>query len=137
MDESSNTQNRKSRRSNLLMAATIETSEGSIGVTLRNLSSEGALVEGDGMTGPGSQVVFRKNELCVSGRIAWVNDRRAGIAFDAKLRPETVLRHIPVPRLRIEPRVKRPPLSSHTLSPEEQRWCETLVWGRPISTIER
>jgi len=137
MDESSKTQNRRSRRSNVLMAATIETTAGLVGVTLRNLSAEGALVEGDGIAEPGAQVVFRKNDLCVSGRIAWVNERRAGIAFDAKLQPETVLRHVPAPKSRIETSFKRPGFTSHTLTPEEQRWCETLIWTAPAPSIVR
>ena len=136
MDQSSVTQNRRSRRSNVLMAATVETADGLVGVTLRNLSAEGALVEGDGITHPGSQVVFRKNELCVSGRIAWVSDRRAGISFDARLQPETVLRHIPSPRHRVEPSFKRPRLSSRTLSAEERRWCESVLGNGPLPSVE-
>ena len=137
MDESSTAQNRRSRRSQLLMAATVETESGSVDVTLRNLSAEGALVEGDGISKPGSQVVFRKNELSASGRVAWVNQRRAGIAFDAKLKPETVLRHVPAPRSRVDPVFKRPRLASHVLSAEERHWCETLIWGPPVPSVER
>ena len=136
MDESSIAQNRRSRRSNLLMAATVETASGMVGVTLRNLSAEGALVEGDGISEPGSQVIFRKNELCVSGLVAWVNERRAGIAFDAKLQPETVLRHIPSPRSRIAPSFKRPGLSGQVLSADERRWCETFIWDRPLPSVD-
>ena len=44
MDQSSNTQNRKVRRSNVLMAASLELSGTSLPVKLRNLSAEGALV---------------------------------------------------------------------------------------------
>lgn len=136
MDESSATQNRRSRRSNVLMAASIEAVAGAVGVTLRNLSAEGALVEGDDIPDAGSQVVFRKNDLAVSGRVAWVSERRAGIAFDAKLQPETVLRHIPEPKHRIEPDFKRPGLTKHFMSPQERRWCETFVWDRPLPSLE-
>lgn len=137
MDEGSLSQNRRSRRSNVLMAACLETASGSANVTLRNLSAEGALVEGDRIPAPGEQLVFRKNELAVSGKVAWVTERRAGIAFDAKLRPETVLRHIPAPKHRIEPSFKRPGLTSGVLSPEERRWCETFIWDRPLPSMER
>ena len=137
MDESSKTQNRRSRRSNVLMAATVEMASGLVGVTLRNLSAEGALVEGDGLDEPGAQVVFRKNDLCVSGRIAWIHERRAGIAFDAKLQPETVLRHVPSPRHRVATSFKRPGFTTHALTPEERRWCETLVWNGPSPSAVR
>ena len=130
MDESSITQNRRSRRSNLLMAAALETAAGPVDVTLRNLSAEGALVEGDNIPETGEPVVFRKKDLVISGQIAWVNERRAGIAFDAKLEPETVLRYVPSPRNRVEQQFKRPRLSGAPLSPSEQRWCESYIWDR-------
>jgi len=136
MDESSLTQNRRSRRSNVLMAADIETSTGLKHVTLRNLSADGALVEGDAIPEAGSPVVFRKKDLVISGQVAWVNERRAGIAFDAKLDPETVLRHVPSPRSRIEQHFKRPGFS-HALTEQERRWCETFIWDRPLPSLER
>jgi hypothetical protein len=136
MDESSNTQNRRSRRSNVLMAATIEAASGLANVTLRNLSAEGALIEGEGIPEAQSPVIFRRNDLTVSGRIAWVSDRRAGIEFDMELDPETALRHIPLPRLRPELNFKRPGLSPIALSPEERRWCETFIWDRPLPSVE-
>jgi hypothetical protein len=136
MNEASLSQNRRSRRSNVLMAACLETASGSAKVTLRNLSADGALVEGDFIPEPGEILIFRKNELAVSGRVAWASDRRAGIAFDAKLKPETVLRHIPAPKHRFEPSFKRPGLTTAALSPEERRWCETFIWDRPLPSMQ-
>lgn len=136
MDESSTTQNRRSRRSNVLMAASIETASGTVPVTLRNLSAEGALVEGQGVPIEGYSIVFRKKDLVISGRIAWVNENRAGIAFDAKLEPETVLRHVPAPRNRVKQEFKRPGFS-HSLTDQERRWCQTFIWDRPLPSLER
>ena len=135
MDESSQTQNRRSRRSNVLMAAAIETENGLANVTLRNLSADGALIEGDGIPPAASPVVFRKKDLVISGHIAWVNERRAGISFDAKLEPETVLRHVPAPQHRIEQQFKRPGLTSSHLSVEERWWCETFIWDGPLPSV--
>ena len=135
MYESSQTQNRRSRRSNVLMAAAIETENGLANVTLRNLSADGALIEGNGIPAAESPVVFRKKDLVISGRIAWVNERRAGIAFDAKLEPETVLRHIPAPQHRIEQQFKRPGLTTSYLTAEERHWCETFIWDGPLPTL--
>lgn len=135
MDESSVTQNRRSRRSNVLMAAAIETATGPAKVTLRNLSAEGALIDGDDIPPAGEAIVFRKKDLVISGRIAWVNARRAGIAFDAKLDPETVLRHVPLPRHRIERQHKRPGFAPIALTEQEQRWCETFIWDGPLPSL--
>ena len=131
MDESSISQNRRSRRSNVLMAAALETATGLANVTLRNLSADGALIEGDGLPEQGYAVIFRKKDLVISGRIAWVNGRRAGIAFDMKLDPETVLRHVPAPKHRIDRQFKRPGFST-SLTEQERRWCETVLWGAPL-----
>lgn len=136
MDESSNTQNRRSRRSNVLMAASIETAAGTVPVTLRNLSAEGALIEGQGALIEGYPVIFRKKDLVISGHIAWVNENRAGIAFDAKLEPDTVLRHVPAPRHRIEPSFRRPGLS-HSLTEQERRWCQSFIWDRALPSPQR
>ncbi len=85
MDESGITQNRRSRRSNLLMQATLETAGRALCVTLRNLSSDGARVEGDQLPIEGTDLLFRKGELAVAGRIIWSRGRQAGIQFERKL----------------------------------------------------
>lgn len=110
MDESSSTQNRKSRRSNVLMSASLELSGTSLTVKLRNLSADGALVEGDKLPVEGASILFRKGDLSMPGNVAWVNGRQAGVSFAQKLNPEQLLRHVPVPRPRVAPSFRRPGL---------------------------
>lgn len=110
MTASSASQNRRSPRSNLWMAAVLEHPGGSAAVILRNLSAQGALVEGDQALTVGDEVVFRKNDLAVAGRIAWIDGRRAGIAFAMSLDPDTVRRQVPVPRPIVPLVHKRPGL---------------------------
>ena len=69
MDQSSSSQNRKNRRSNVLMSASLELSGTSVPVKLRNLSAEGALVESDRLPVEGSSVLFRKGDLSMPGRV--------------------------------------------------------------------
>ena len=128
MDESSITQNRRSRRSNVLLAASIEVSGVVLPVKLRNLSTEGALIEGDRLPVEGSQVVFRRNELSIGSRIAWVHGRQAGIAFRRPIHAEDVLRNIPKPRDRVPVQFRRPGLACRELTPEEQRLAESWAW---------
>ena len=123
MDESSNTQNRKTRRSNVLMSASLELSGTSLPVKLRNLSADGALVEGDKLPVDGASIVFRKGDLSVPGKVAWAKTRHAGISFSRKLDPEQVLRHVPAPRPRVKPDFRRPGLKSE-LTEEERRYGE-------------
>ena len=132
MDESSNTQNRKTRRSNVLMAASLELSGTSLPVKLRNLSAEGALVEGDKLPVEGASILFRKGELSVPGKVAWAKTRHAGISFERKLQPEQVLRHVPTPRARVKPDFRRPGLKS-AAGEEERRYGEQWL-GRLFPT---
>lgn len=132
MDESGITQNRRARRSHVLMAASIEAGGVIVEVKLRNLSPEGALVEAAQLPTVGSAVVFRKKELNLAGRVAWINTGRAGIAFDTRLDPEAVMRH--VPRSKPQPKLdfRRPRITTSTLSPGERQLAKDWIWGDPL-----
>lgn len=121
MYEAGNCQNRRQRRSNVLMAAALELSGASIPVKLRNLSADGALVEGERLPVEGAEVIFRRNELAMPARVVWVREERAGISFRDELPPETVLRHVPTPRPRVMPEFRRPGFNQRPLSVGERR----------------
>jgi len=110
------------------MTATLELSGTALTVKLRNLSAEGALIEGDDLPVEGSKVVFKRLELSVSGRIAWVSESRAGVTFDKKLKPEAMLHHIPTPKPRVKPDFRRPGLGARKLSAGERQIGEDWVW---------
>jgi len=131
MDESGNTQNRRSRRSHLLMAATLEVSGRAVSVKLRNLSSEGAQVEGDQLPVEGTELLFRKGELAVPGRIIWTKGKHAGIRFAHELETQAVLNHIAAPRPRIEPGFRRPGLASRELTAQERKLGEAWISPTP------
>ena len=130
MDQSNNPQNRKTRRSNVLMSASLELSGTSLPVKLRNLSAEGALVEGDKLPVEGASILFRKGDLSVQGRVAWAKTRHAGVEFARRLEPDQLLRHVPAPRPRVAPDFRRPGLKSH-LSEDERRYGEQWLWQLP------
>jgi hypothetical protein len=132
MDESSPTQNRKSRRSNVLMSASLELSGASLPVKLRNLSADGARVEGDKLPVEGASVLFRKGDLSMPGTVAWVKGRQAGVSFAQKLNPDQLMRHVPVPRPRVAPSHRRPGLKRFTDS--DTGFGETWHWRFPSAT---
>ena len=132
MDQSNAPQNRKNRRSNVLMSASLELSGTSLPVKLRNLSAEGALVEGDKLPVEGSSVLFRKGDLSMPGQVAWVKGRQAGINFAQQLNPEQLLRHVPAPRPRVAPAFRRPGL--RTATDEEQGYGSAWHWRFPGAT---
>ena len=135
MDESSTTQNRRSRRSQLLMAATLEISGRALGVKLRNLSADGARVEGDQLPIEGTDLMFRKGELAVAGRVIWSKGRQAGISFAHKLDPVQVLNHIPAPRPRMKQDFRRPGLGARELTPSEKHLGERWIQVVPIPPV--
>jgi hypothetical protein len=128
MDESSTSQNRRARRSNVLLAASIELSGAVIPVKLRNLSTEGALIEGDSLPVEGSEVLFRRNDLSVNSRVAWVHEKQAGVAFNRPIPQEDVLRNIPTPRHRRPLDFRRPGFTAREMSPQERRLAESWAW---------
>jgi len=132
MDSSSLCHNRRSHRSKVLLAATLEEFGASRPVKLRNLSAEGALVEGAELPPEGTEVTFRRNELSCPGRVVWVNCNHAGIAFDTKLDPEQVLRHVPMPRPKVQPKLRRPGLKNEDMTLEERILAESWVWSPSV-----
>ncbi len=137
MNEIKLSQNRRARRSHVLMAASIEAGAVTLAVKLRNLSADGALVEGGQLPAIGSTVVFRKNELNLPGRVAWVSGGRAGIAFDAKLDPDSVLRHIPATKTPPKLDFRRPRIGAGELTSGERQIAKDWIWGDPIQNISK
>jgi hypothetical protein len=129
MDESNSPSQRQSRRSNVLLAAALEMSGASIPVKLRNLSEQGALIQADRPPVEGSEVLFRRNDLTVAGRVAWVDGQYAGVAFAYPLQPQEVLRNIPQPKPRVQPDHRRPGLNPRAMTPEEQRLLSSWAGG--------
>jgi hypothetical protein len=129
MDESSAAQNRRSRRSPVLLAASVEVDGAVMQVKLRNLSSEGALIEGDRLPKEGETTFFVRKDLRVKSKVAWVAGRFAGVAFARPLGRDELLRQVPTPRPRVQPEFRRPGLACRPLSTEErqmvERWMNT------------
>ena len=131
MDESSMNQNRRSSRSPVLLAASVEVAGVATTVKLRNLSEEGALVEGDRLPLEGSTTFFERNDLRVKSRVAWVHGNMAGLAFAKPLQREQVLRNIPSPRPKHHPEFRRPGLACRPLSAEERKLVERWMTESP------
>jgi hypothetical protein len=133
MDESSINQNRRQRRSPVLLAASVEVGGESKPVKLRNLSSDGALVEGECLPVEGATTFFVRNELRLKSRVIWVQDRFAGLAFARELEPEEVLRNVPTPRPRFQPDFRRPGLACRPLTAEERAMVERWMSQSPVA----
>ena len=134
MDESSINQNRRSRRAPVLLAASVEVAGVPHRVNLRNLSSEGALIEGEQLPIEVSTTFFVRNDLRLKSKVIWVQGRFAGLAFARALGPEEVLRNVPKPRPRMQPEFRRPGLACRPLTPDERRMVERWMTASPVSS---
>ncbi|HEU0309589.1 MAG TPA: PilZ domain-containing protein [Sphingomicrobium sp.] len=74
---------RRQPRTHLFVAATLYADEGSTPIHIRNMSPSGALVEAAVLPGPGSRIALRRGRFQATGCVAWRDDRRAGLKFDA------------------------------------------------------
>ena len=74
---------RHGARTHLFVIATLCWDAGSTPVHVRNMSANGALIEGAILPKPGSPFVLKRGSLQVGGRIAWAASRQAGLAFSA------------------------------------------------------
>ena len=81
-DPPSGPEGRAEPRNNIFVAATLSSAEATGPIRIRNLSRQGALVEGGGLPPEGSAVHISRGSLLASGKIAWRKDNRAGIQFD-------------------------------------------------------
>jgi hypothetical protein len=135
MDESSVTQNRSSRRSPVLLAASIEIGGIPVLVRLRDLSKDGALIEGDHLPPEGAATFLQRNELGLKSRIVWVHGKYAGVAFDTPLDPDEVLRQIPRPKPKAQNDFRRPGLSCRPLTDYERQMLETWLARSQIGLI--
>ena len=76
---------RHGARTHLFVISTLCWDAGSAPVHVRNMSANGALVEGPILPAPGSPFVLKRGSLQVGGRIAWAASRQAGLAFSAAI----------------------------------------------------
>ena len=133
MDQSFSVQNRRSNRSPVLLSAQIERDGTAVPVRLRNLSEEGALIQGETLPGEGTQVFFVRNELRVPALVMWAEGPFAGVRFARRLGREELLRHVPKPKQKFEAKHRRPGLACKPLSEEDRRmvqlWATTSTLG--------
>lgn len=115
--------------------ATLEVAGARVPVTLRNLSQEGVLVEGDDLPLENQSTWFERNDLRMKGAVVWVQGRYAGVSFDEPLKREDVLRNIPPAKERSQPVCRRPSLACRPLTPYERKMMETWMTDANVSAF--
>lgn len=118
----------------MLLKATLEIPGVSLAVILRNLSQDGALVQGKCLPEEGSRVLFHRQGLSVPSRIAWCDGNLAGLQFEYPLYPREILRHIPPMGRKPQPQAvanRRPGFAPQPLTAAEQRLIEEWATETP------
>ena len=77
---------RTSPRSNVFLTAALAIEGASRPVRIRNLSVNGALLEGDDFPPEGQTALLRRGSLCVHGEVAWHSGKFCGLRFDRDIR---------------------------------------------------
>jgi hypothetical protein len=83
---------RTSPRTSLFAAAILESGHTRFPVRIRNISSSGALLQGDTLPRAGTIVRMVRGSLAASGAIRWCRDGRAGLSFTDAIQVEDWLR---------------------------------------------
>ena len=78
-------EDRRHSRTSLFVAATLSVGSDSFPVRVRDLSSEGALIEGAILPTSGTNVRLSRGSLNVTGEVVWCRGGRAGLRFVSSL----------------------------------------------------
>ena len=73
---------RREPRFRVLLVARLFTTSGERNVKLRDISANGAMIEGDRLPAPGTDVLLRRGSLELIATIVWARDGCAGLEFD-------------------------------------------------------
>ena len=76
---------RKEERYELFVMASMHATDQGGPVAMRNISTEGALIEGEHLPVVGDQFELRRGALTVNGAIIWRDRNKAGLLFDDRI----------------------------------------------------
>ncbi|HWJ38667.1 MAG TPA: hypothetical protein VNR86_07910 [Sphingomicrobium sp.] len=79
---------RRIKRRRVSIQGWASTDEGSRSIIIENLCFGGARVLGHDLPAEGTQVLLRRTDRSIEGRIAWSDGDRRGIVFDGVCRPQ-------------------------------------------------
>ena len=81
-------------RSNVFLTAALRAASETVPVRIRNISGNGALIDGRSSFSPGTKVTLMRGRLSVEGKLAWHERRFAGIEFDCPIDVTSWVRRI-------------------------------------------
>jgi hypothetical protein len=85
---------RSSPRYSLLLNARVVTAAGTLQVTIRDLSLEGALIQGAVAPRIGCHLLLHRRTLVVPATVVWQEGSRAGLRFEQPLSEQQLYREV-------------------------------------------
>ncbi len=93
-------------RTHLFVAATLYADGASGPVHIRDMSLNGAKIEGTRLPDPGSRIVLKRGSLEASGQMAWKDGKRGGIAFSGAIEVSEWMAKVREPQAKIDQLVR-------------------------------
>src|SRR5687768_4603362 len=90
---------RRAPRFRVLLVARLLTTSGERNVKLRDISANGAMIEGDRLPAPGADILLRRGSLETFATVIWAKDGKAGLEFDAPLTEAELWMQVNAPHL--------------------------------------
>jgi hypothetical protein len=128
---------RTSRPFRVLLSARLITTTDEIAVKLRDLSCEGAMIEGMQLPGAGTDVILKRGGLELFATVAWSAGRRAGLTFESAVSEVELLRQIHQPTgdaaVVSDAEKRRPGFRQGTMSEQERELASD--WSNPAGRL--
>jgi hypothetical protein len=125
---------RRRERMRVLLAARLSTTCHDRPVKIRDISSEGAMIEGDAVPSEGTDVILQRGPIEVFATVVWSDGRQCGLEFESVLEEEDFLTLLnpPLPAPTIEAPAKRySPLRNEGMTRED--WAAARDWVHPTA----
>lgn len=90
---------RRAPRFRVLLVARLLTTSGERNVKLRDISANGAMIEGDRLPAPGADILLRRGSLETFATVIWAKDGKAGLEFDEPLTEAELWMQVNAPHL--------------------------------------
>jgi len=82
-------------RENLFLSATVEEADWSCPVRIRNLSTQGSMIDGDALPDVGSVVILRRLQVSSLALVVWQCEGRCGLSFEGPIMIEDWVAGVP------------------------------------------
>jgi hypothetical protein len=131
-DDAEGTGKPRRERMRVLLAARLSTTFEDRPVRIRDLSSEGAMVEGDAVPSVGTDVILQRGPIEAFATVVWSEGRQCGLEFETTLGEDDFLTLLNPPAATgpaIEVPTGRPSVGSVPLTADD--WAAARAWATP------